>query len=203
MPAIALNIPASNGTGTPSDVSALDPDKTFIVGGTFGEGETLVIEGTADPTGATGYNGIAAFTSPTQGLAMNPNTPTAPPATLTIGTPVTCVVAWMRTRRVSGLMIVGAAPTVIVNADSLATKNFAAFVVPSGNGVGTALAVNAFGPFIQFTIEGTFSASEVITVEGSEDGTTYNTIAAFNTGKPSLTILRGKYLFMQVRRRGS
>src|SRR6266436_3600826 len=199
MAVVVLNIPASNATGTPSSVALLDPEKTFLVGGTFGDNEQIVVEGTADPTGVAGYDGIASFSSPSSGLVMNPLLPTAPPIPLLIGQPVVSVVAFMRVRRTSPVQVTGANPTISVNGDSLAAKNFATLPVPTGNGVGAVLPVGAFGPNIQFTVDGTFGPGEIITVEASGDGTTFNPIASFASGKPALNVLRSRYLFMRVR----
>lgn len=201
--AIALNIPASNSIGTSTNVSALDVNKTFQIGGTFGPNETVVIEGTADPTGVGGWNGIAAFNSPTAGMSLQTNTPTAPANTNLIDQPIQCVVAFMRVRRTSPLTVTGFAPTVSVDASSVATKNFVALTVPATNGVGATTDVSTFGPILQFSVDGVFGPNELITIEGSQDSVNFDAIQSFNTGFPQLEIIRGRYNTLRVRRSGA
>jgi hypothetical protein len=200
---IALNIPASNAVGVASNVSALDVNKTFQVGGTFGPNESVVIEGTADPAGLAGWNGVASFSSPTAGASLPTQTATAPGAVNLIDQPIQSVVAFMRVRRTSPLNVIGFAPTVSVDASSVATKNFVALTVPAGNGVGAITDVSTFGPILQFTIDGVFGPNELITIEAAQDGVVFDAIASFNSGFPQLEIVRGRYNSVRVRRSGA
>jgi len=201
--AIALNIPGSNATGTSSNVSALDVNKTFQIGGTFGANESVVIEGTADPTGVAGWNGIASFSAPTAGTSLPVQAATNPAGIFPLlDQPIQCVVAFMRVRRTSPLQVTGFAPTVSVDASSVATKNFVALTVPAGNGVGANTDVSTFGPILQWSLDGVFGPNELITIEASQDGVVFDAVQSFNTGFPQLEIVRGRYNSMRVRRSG-
>lgn len=201
--AIALNIPGTNAVGAATNVSALDVNKTFQVGGTFGPNESVVIEGTADPTGVGGWNGIASFSSPTAGFSLSVQTPTNPGGLFPlIDQPVQCVVAFMRVRRTSPLQVTGFAPTVSVDGSSVATKNFVPLNVPAGNGIGATTDVSTFGPILQFTLDGVFGPLELITIEGSQDSVNFDPIQSFNSGFPQLEIVRGRYNTLRVRRSG-
>lgn len=180
----SLNIPATNTVGTSSDVSVLDPSRTIVFTGTLGAGESIVVEGTADPAGTNGWNAVAVFNA---GSATR--------------IPVTTVSKFLRVRRYSPDQST-AVPIVTVDATALGTNVYAALSVPAGNGSGTALNVSASGTTLQWFTSGTFRDGESLVLEGSEDGTTFQAIASVTSGYPSPPSFVGRYQLLRVTRRG-
>lgn len=200
---IALNIPASNSTGAASDVSSLDPQKTFVIGGTLAPGEQIVIEATADPAGAAGWAGIAVFAgsqgNTVQTKAIQPASPTA--AQSLAPNAVEAVVNWMRVKRISPTTS-PSAPTVSVDSTTTATKVFQAIAVPAGTGSGANTDISAQGTSIQATVSGVFGPNEQVLLEGSIDGgVSYDTIFAF-TGPGTQARDNCRYSLVRTTRQG-
>lgn len=200
--AIALNVPASNGIGAASDVSGLDPDKTFVIGGTLAPGEQLVIEGTCDPTGANGWVGVAAFDTRHGGfVAIPPTNLVTPSSGQNLGPgPLNIIVNWMRVKRVSPTTST-TTPTVSVDATVTATQAFQSIPVPAGTGNGANVNVGAQGTNLQATVSGTFGVSEIVALEGSADGVTFDFLWAFR-GPGTQSIPDTRYTFVRASRRG-
>jgi hypothetical protein len=177
---LALAIPVGNGVGAASDAHLLDTQKSFVLDGTIGSSEQLVIESTCDPAGLVGWTGVVAWTS------SNPGDIT-----------IRHVAYWYRVRRNSASAT--SSPTASVAATALGTNVFFAPTVPA-SGPGAGVDISTGGPNMSVTIDGTFGSNEVVALEGSQDNVSWNGIRAFTNSNPGPIFIDTSYKYLRANR---
>lgn len=180
----ALPVPASNGYGAAVDTHLLDAEKSFVLNGTLGASEALVVEVTEDPAGAAGWTGLVAWTNSNPGnVTMN------------------VVAAWMRVKRAGA--VGGTAPTASVAATNDGTNAYFAPAVPTPaagtSGVGAATDVSTGGPNASLSFEGDLNPDEALVLEGSNDLASWNSLMAF-THKTVPGFVAMVFNYLRVRR---
>lgn len=177
---LALSIPVGNGVGAASDAHLLDAQKSFVLDGTIGATERLVIESTCDPAGLVGWTGVFAWTN------SNPGDIT-----------IRHIAYWYRVRR--AFAAGGTSPTASVAATADGTNTFFTLAVPT-SGVGVAVDVSAGGRSMSLTLDGSFGQGEVLALEGSQDNISWNGIRAFNSNNPGPVFLPTSYKYLRIDR---
>lgn len=189
---LSLNIPASTGVGTNTDVHALEPSKTLVIGGTINPalGEIVVVEGSLDPGASEqSFFGICYF----QGVNEPPRT-------------ISTVLQWMRVRRVSASA--ANSPNVELGSDNSPTETFFTLNVPATAGPGSATDVSAGGETMSFMVKGGIvqpsadgtSPGETFLIEGSNDNVNWNGVIAFTKDNQGANIFTRRYNFVRVNR---
>jgi hypothetical protein len=178
---VPLTVPSGDGVGPAANVQALDGLKTFVIDGTIGGGETLIIEGTDDPAGLVGWDGIVAVNTGNNGPQV-----------------IRHVATFYRVRR--QFSVPTNAPSAQVASTTTETKTFFTLVSSAGPGVGAGVNVSAGGQNVSFTVEGAIQPGETIVVEGSQDNISWNGFAFFTSTSPPPTFLPTTYSFLRLRR---
>jgi hypothetical protein len=178
---IALAVPAADGAGAPTSVSAMDAVKTVVVEGAFTG--TLLLEASSAAAG-TDFAPVASFTSG-ENFALT----------------VSVVAARLRVRRTGTAG--GPVPTVTLGLQDGQTLQLFAPVVPAnGSGPGASLSVATSGKLKTFQIGGGPYVG-VVTVEGSEDGATWDTVVSFASGATPLQTVTSRLQFVRVNNRAT
>jgi hypothetical protein len=148
----ALAVPAADGVGAWSNVSAMGKEKTITVSGAFSG--TITIEASNDA--GTGFAPIASFTNNKR-------------------KPINVACQSLRVRR-SGVVAPAGTPAVNIaaNDDGVETANLP---VSAGDGVGTTVDVDQFGSFWGIIVDGAFTGT--VTVEISEDSNNWEPLISF------------------------
>lgn len=162
---VNLTIPTNSTPGPSSDVHTLDSTKTFVVNGSLGAQEVLVIEGSGDPVGTLDtlrtWNGVISFTNSSPGKVILNHQATA-----------------YRIRRI--FPDASANPTVQVGATTNGTNTQFTLTVPLTNGVGPSLDVSSGGPDTSFFTSALLLAQgEYLAIQGSQDNVSWDGIVSY------------------------
>lgn len=178
---ISLAVPAADGAGAPSSVSAMDGVKTVVVEGAFTG--TLLLEASAAAAGAD-FQPVASY-SAGDNFALT----------------ITVVAARMRVRRVG--VVGGPTPVVTLGLQDGQTLQLFAPVVPAnGSGPGASLSVATSGKLKTIQVGGG-AFTGVLTVEGSEDGTNWDIVVSFANGATPIQTVNSRLQFIRVNNRAS
>lgn len=180
---VSLTIPTNSIPGPSSDVSTLDTTKTFVINGSLGAGEVLVIQGSGDPVGTPDasrtWNGVASFTTSSPGKVILDHQATA-----------------YRVRRY--YPDAKATPTIQVGATTSGVNTQFTLTVPNGNGPGPALNVSGGGNETTFYVGGKFEGTtEILAIQGSQDGVSWDGIVSYTT-HPGYNIQNLGYSYLRV-----
>lgn len=147
-------MPAGDGGGTAVDVSSMGKEKTIVVGGSF-VGATVSIQVSVD--GGTVFQDIATFSSSGKRT-------------------IDVAAQWARVF-VRGRSAEPFSANADIGGNNLGSS-FLNFVLPAGDGAGPALDISTLGHFTSIVAGGSFRDA-VLTVEVSEDGTSYAPCGSF------------------------
>lgn len=162
---VTLNVPAGDGFGTITDVSAMGVNKTVIVTGIF----TGVLFVQASANGVD-FIDLATFTDANKQVVQ-----------------AACTHLRVRRGGTSG----GALPTCDVAADA-AGAQAASVVVPAGTGVGAAVDISAFGTYTTVILTGSFGG--VVIVQLSEDNVDWVDANSFSAPSISSSLVTAGFV---------
>lgn len=172
-------VPSSSpAVGASTDVSTLGVKKSVVLESAEDRTAVISLEGTHD--------GVNYAPLRTLNLTQDPNE-----------VPVRFTVSAIRARRLTG------SGAIRLSVGGVQTANsFASFDVPTSNSPGTALDTSLHGGEKTFNVVGRYS--DIIIIQGSNDGVNYDPVTTFSTGSSDSRVLTGcTYSFMRVVRTGA
>lgn len=172
---VTLTVPANDGIGASSDVSALAYTKSFNVAGIFTG--NILIEASLD--GGVSFTPVGIIKPGNNGADV-----------LTLE----CVCQLIRCRKI-GTTVTGA-PTITISA-VIASSQFSGIDVPVNDGVGAITNVFAFGPLLTVSVTGAFDGA--IVIEASGDNIAWNAIMRFQPGQV-IQNFKGTFRYVRARR---